>query len=806
MFKNYLISAFRNFMRNKFYTILNILGLSLGMATFIFILFYVNDEQGYDKHHVNHSRIYRIDSEFNINNKVDRFAIAPVPMGPAMKLEFPEVEKFVRFANAGNLLIKHDNKEYYEERFYFTDSTIFDVFTHEFILGSPVNALVEPRTMVLTEKIAGKYFGDENPVGKILTTGQGDSYKIIGVIKDLPANSHLKFEALISGTTIAEEQGVENFNSMEPMRFWNIGVVTYVMLNEHASMESIHEKFEPFYDKYFRPIGEQINASFNLLTTPLTETHFRSDLSADEPVGSRAYIYIFSAVAALILLLAAINYMNMATARSANRSREVGIRKVSGAYRQQLIWQFIGESVMLSVIAALIALLLVYLLMPDFNNITEKTIAFGSNPIMFLIIGVVALLTGLLSGIYPAFYLSSVSPITALRGSGDAAAKGKGRMRKILVVVQFFIAIIMIIATIAVTNQLNYLKNKNLGFTKENIIVMQLQDSAFRSKGETFKEELLKNPDILGVTRSTQVPGNISWIQVMNVEKDSQMVQSSLILAQTDYDFLDVLDMEIIKGRNFDKTMSTDDTGAVIINETGARALGWHDDPIGKRIDYGIDLEGNVARPMKVIGMVRDFHFRSLHNAVEPMILFIAQFNPYHVTVKIKEGKTREALEYIEQTWNDFGAKRPFDYYFLENNLNDLYQAEEKIEKIFSIATFLTIFIALLGMLGLSSFIAEQKKKEIGIRKVVGASVADILLLLYTEFLVLIMIAFVIAVPVAWWRIDAWLKESFVYFQNPGWYTFLLAGAMALVVGILTISYHILRAATSNPVDAIKYE
>ncbi len=806
MFKNYLISAFRNFVRNKFYTILNILGLSIGMATFIFILFYVNDESGYDKHHVNHPRIYRIDSEYSISNKVDRFAIAPIPMGPAMKLEFPEVEKFVRFANAGNVLIKHDNKEYYEERFYFTDSTIFDVFTHEFVLGSHENALVEPKTMILTEKIANKYFGNENPVGEILTTGQGTSYKIIGVVKDLPANSHLKFDALISGTTIAEEQGVEDFNSMEPMRFWNIGVITYVMLNENSSIESIHEKFEAFYDKYYKPIGEQINASYSLLTTPLAETHFRSDLAADEPIGNKAYIFIFSAVGVLVLLLAAINYMNMATARSANRSREVGIRKVSGAYRQQLIWQFIGESVMLSIIAALIALFLVYLLMPDFNNITEKTIAYGSNPAIFIIIAAVALLTGLLSGIYPAFYLSSVSPVTALRGSGDTSAKSKGRMRKILVIVQFFIAIFMIIATIAVSNQLNYLKNKNLGFSKKDVIVMQLQDSAFRSKGEIFKKELLNNPNIVGVTRSTQVPGNISWIQVMNVEKDSQMVQSSLILAQVDYDFLDVLDMEIAKGRNFDINMSTDDTGAVIINETGARSLGWYDDPVGKRIDYNIDLEGNVGRPMKVIGMVKDFHFRSLHNAVEPMILFIAQFNPYHVSVRIKEDKTREALDYIEQTWNDFGAKRPFDYYFLENNLNDMYEAEEKIEKIFSIVTFLTIFIALLGLLGLSSFIAEQKKKEIGIRKVVGASVADILLLLYTEFLVLIMIAFIIAVPVAWWRIDIWLKDSFVYYQNPGWYTFLLAGAMALVVGILTISYHILRAATSNPVDAIKYE
>jgi len=793
-------------MRNKFYTILNILGLSVGMATFVFILFYIRDESGYDKYHEKHPRIHRLDSEFNINNKIDRFAIVPVPMGPAFKLEFPEVKEFVRIYGAGNALIKYGTKEYYEENFYFCDSTIFDVFTHEFILGSPEKSLTEPKTIVLTEKIAKKYFGNENPMGEMLTTGSGNSYQVTGVIRDLPANSHVRFDALLSGATIAEEQGVDEFNSLEPIRFWNIGVYTYILLHENADIQNIYDRFPAFYEKYMKSIGDQINASFQLLTTPLADTHFRTGLAANQTTGNKGYIYIFSAIAVFVLLLAAINYMNMATARSTNRGREVGIRKVSGAYRGQLIRQFIGESVILSVIAMLIAIFAVYLLIPDFNTLTEKTIHFASDPLIFVIIALVAVFTGFLSGIYPAFYLSSVSPVVALKGSGDTSAKGKGWMRRILVVVQFFIAIVMIIATIAVTNQLNFLKNKDLGFNKENVIVLQFQDSAFRSKGESFKKELLQNPDILGVTRSSQVPGEISWIQVMNVEKDSQMVQSSLILAQVDYDFIGTMQMEVIKGRDFDLNMATDDTGAVVINETGARSLGWYDDPVGKRIDYELDLDGRVGRPMKVIGMVKDFNFRSLHNPVEPMIMFIAQFNPFNISIRIREGKLKETLAFIEEKWNDFGAKRPFDYDFLESNMNNMYQNEEKISKIFSIATFLTIFIALLGLLGLSSFIAEQKNKEIGIRKVVGASVTDILLHLYSDFLVLIMVAFVLAVPIAWWRIDVWLKDSFVYYQSIQWYTFLLAGALALIIGIVTISFHIVRAANTNPVDAIKYE
>ena len=808
MIKNYLLSLYRNITRNRFYSALNIIGLSIGIAAAIFILLYVQDELAYDKYHEKHERIYRVESHFNISNKDDYFAIVPIPMGPALKLEFPEVEEFVRLYGAGNTLFRAKEKEYYEDYFYFADSTIFDIFTHEFILGDPKTSLCEPKTVVLTEKIAKKYFGNENPMGLMLTSGSGRNYKVTGVIEDLPGNSHVKFDALISGVSIAEDVGIDDFNSLEPERFWNIGVYTYLLLNENSNMQSIHDKFDPFYDKYMKPIGEQINASFNLLSTPLVETHFRQGLGSEQPTGNMAYIYIFSAVGIFILIIAAINYMNMATARSANRSKEVGIRKVAGAYKRQLVRQFLGESLVLALLAMLFAILIVTLLLPDFNNLTDKTLNFSlvSNPLTFLTILLIALIVGLVSGSYPSFYLSSFAPVRVLKGSLKGTGKGSGWLRRILVVIQFFIAIVMIIGTIVVSGQLHFLKNKDLGFEKDNLVVMEIQDTAFRSKADIFKKELLTSPDIISATNSTGVPGSISWIQVLKIEHDDQMKDHTIILAQTDYDFAETMGFEFVQGRDFDENMGTDKEEAVIINETAVKEFGWEDNPLGKKIHYGWELDGTGGRMMKVIGVVKDFHFKSLHNKIEAVVFFISPRTRYLVTCRINEDNKKEALAFIEQKWNEFNAKRPFDYEFLDTGMDEMYQSEEKIGIIFRIATILTIFIALLGLLGLSSYIAEQRTKEIGIRKVVGASIASILALLYREFVWLILIAFVIAVPLAWWRLDIWMQSSFVYHKPIQWITFLVAGLLAFVIGIGTISFYIIRAASSNPVDAIKYE
>jgi putative ABC transport system permease protein len=397
-------------------------------------------------------------------------------------------------------------------------------------------------------------------------------------------------------------------------------------------------------------------------------------------------------------------------------------------------------------------------------------------------------------------------PMTVLRGTLSKAGKKSGFLRKLLVVVQFFIAIIMIIGTIVVSSQLRFLRNTDLGFKKENLVVMELQDSTFRTKALAFKNELLQNQAIEHVSNCTGVPGQINWIQVLRVEREDEMKEMALILAQTDYDYIKTMGMEIVQGRDFDKNMGTDDSAAVLINETGVKTLGWDDNPIGKKIEYGFDLEGNPGRTMKVIGVVKDFHFRSLHNKIEPCIFFINPEPRYLIAAQLKEGMEKEALSFIEEKWNSFAAGRPFDFKYVSQILEEQYTGEHKIGIIFNIATIITIFIALLGLLGLSSFVAEQRTKEIGIRKILGASVPNILKLLYREFVVLILVAFICAVPVAWWRLDIWLNDSFIYHTSLNWVYFLFAGIVAFVVGMATISFYIIRAATSNPVDAVKWE
>ncbi|MDZ7742378.1 MAG: ABC transporter permease [Bacteroidota bacterium] len=809
MFLNFFKSAFRNFIRSKFYSLLNVLGLSIGLAVFIFLFLYVKNEISYDTYHEKADRIYRIESDFYISGNPDRFAIVPVPMAHALKIEYPEVESFVRFNDIGRTSFTIGNKEYFEDDFYFADSTVFDVFTHKMLMGDPDKSLVEPNSVVLTQSVAKKYFADENPMGKIIESESGRNYKVTGVIEDLPRNSHLRFDALLSASTMAHAVGEDNFNSMEPGRFWNIGVYSYVLLNENASIQSIHDKFEGFYDKYMKPIGDQINGSFNLMSTPLHETHFVGGLQSDLPKGNMTYVYIFAAVALLILMLAAINYMNMATARSAKRSREVGIRKVAGAFRAQLIWQFIGESLMITFLALLIALLLVYILLPDFVTLSGKALSFNifTDPVIFIVVILVSLLVGIGAGSYPAFYLSSFRPVSVIKGAYSGGGKKGGGLRKILVVFQFWIAISMIIATIVVSDQIKFLMDKDVGFKKENLVILEIQDTSFLKKKESFKEELLQNPNITHASYATGIPGETRWVQVVRVEVDTAMVEKTMVICIPDYDYLKTYDIKLDTGRFFLEDMGTDWEAAVVVNQAAVKAFGWGNNALGKKINWGFDLQGDPGRIMKVVGVLKDYNFRSLHNEVQPMMMFMhREIDESVLSLRLTGKNFQQTLDFVGEKWRAFGSERPFDYRILENTWDEMYEAEKKLGTIFTIATLLAIFIALLGLLGLSSFIAERRTKEIGIRKVLGATIPNILGLLYREFLILISIAFVIAVPVTWWRLSEWLETSFVYHTGVSWYAIILAGLYSVLIGIVTISFHSLKAALSNPVDAIKYE
>ncbi len=519
-----------------------------------------------------------------------------------------------------------------------------------------------------------------------------------------------------------------------------------------------------------------------------------------------AYIYVFAAVAIFILLLASINYMNLATARAANRAREVGLRKVVGANQGQLAFQFLSESILLSAAALILSFALIQLLLPAFNELSGKKLAFSllTDPGILLGIVGIGLLTGLLSGIYPAVVLSSYQPAMVLKGKLQTGIKGSW-LRKGLVTFQLIISVIMITGTIVIYNQLSFMQNADMGFDQNNVMVVEIQDTAFRKKTDKFREELLQNPSILAASISNGAPGGQNGIQVMRVEKDNKMQEYALNLIPCDYNFPELLKLKFVAGRTFNREMGTDKLEAVIINEATATAMGWGKNALGKKIHFGFELDGSGGRMLKVIGVVKDFNFTSLHNKVEPLVMFIPDFPSNLLLIRLKQDYTQATLDYISSKWTQFGANRPFDYYFLDKEYKDKYQSESKLGTVFATFSALSIFIALLGLLGLSSFTAMQRSKEIGIRKVLGSSVEAILKMLYRESVILVLIACAVAIPVAHYFLNDWLG-NFAYHTEITWITYLLSGLASLSVAILSVSFHAIKAATSNPVNSIKYE
>ena len=802
MLKSYLKSLYRNFFRNKFFSVLNIIGLSIGLTTSIFILLYVNDELGYDKHHTKAGRIYRLESEFNMNNSISRYAIAPIPLGPALKNEIPEIEHVVRLDKFGEHLIRIGEREYFESNFYLADSTMFEIFSHEFLYGNPEHALKQPFSIVLTESVSEKYFGEEHPIDQILETESGEKFKVTGVVEDQAGNSHLKFDALISMSTFSEDYSIT-----KPSRFWRVGVFTFILLHENASIETVHEKFLDFYHSNMEELGNRFNVSFLLTMTKLTDTHFREGLMGELPSGKRIYMLIFSAIALFILLLAAINYMNMATARSANRAKEVGLRKVVGADKGQLISQFLGESLILTFIALLISIFFAYLFMDNFNLLAGKEISlnFFSNIHVYVQLLIVAILIGIIAGSYPAFYLSSFQPVYVLKGGSGKSGQGSLLFRRVLVTFQFFIALSMIMATVVISSQIRFLHQKELGFEKENIIVLNLADIS-QNNLDAFKDELNSHVNILGVSNSSGIPGNIGWTNNVRVEQPEGMENMSILICQTDFDFMNLYDLKLTSGRNFDRSMGTDNMEAVILNEAAVYKFGWIESPLDKKIHFGYGQDGSGGRMMKVVGVASDFHFSSLHNSIEPLLIFITEGPQQKLSIKMGADNHEQTITYIEETWKSFGFNYPVKYEYLTEKLDNMYQAEEKIGQIFGFTTIITILIALLGLLGLSSYMAEKRLKEIGIRKIHGAGIKSILSLLYKDYVIMFIVAYIIAVPIAWWQLNDWLQVNFIYAITPGWSTFILAGLLTFIVGMLTMSFYILKAATGDPLKAIKYE
>jgi putative ABC transport system permease protein len=794
MIKNLLLVALRNFKRDKWYSLLNILGLTIGITFSLFLIFYIKDELSYDRHNEKANRIYRINAHIKEPDKdTMRWASTPFPMGPALAKDYPEVEEAVRFVGSGSTMYKNGELRLYEEKIYTVDSNVFRVFTHKFIAGDPNNALIAPNSMVLTRSMAKKFFGNMNCVGKSLENASGDVYKITAVIEDVPKNSHILFNGLISRSSLPADFA----NS-----WGGFGFYTYVLLRPNTSVAAFEKKMEPVYDKYLASIFAQYNIKMRFGAQPITAIHLHSNTTGEpEEIGSMSYIYIFSAVAFFMLFIACINYMNLTTARSARRAKEIGVRKVTGSSQVQLVSQFLVESTLTAFFALLLALGLIALLLPTFNSLSGKFISFGRllQPDTIVILLGIILFVGIVGGSYPAFYLSKFNPVSVLKGS---LAKGSSNvvLRRILVVVQFSISMIMVICTWVVYGQLKYLRNKDLGFSKDQVLVATANsNNNIRSKVLAFKNEMRSNPNVLSVSTSQGVPGSGINFNLFTIESKNGYVDKGVDCYAVDEDYFKTLGMKVVKGRGFSGLSDT--LRSIVVNESMVKEFGWGDNALGKRVKFPGDTSGNY---LEVVGVIKDFNQKSLYNPIAPLLLFYSP-NNNSIQLKLQAGNIPAAITSIESKWKATFPELPFQYTFLDQDFDSQYAADQKRGKIFTAFSVLTILITCLGLLGLIAFTTQQRQKEISIRKVMGADTRQLVPLITKNFVLLVGISCLIAFPVAWYFMDKWL-DIFPYNTGLSAFPFILSAIAILLITLLTVSFHTLKAALANPVKSLRTE
>ncbi len=810
MFKNYFKVAWRNLIKNKAFSIINITGLAIGLSCFLLITLYVLDELSYDRFYPNANNIYRVNSDILFGGAELHITQTSDMLGETLKKDYPQVLQYTRvYTNNGSKLVKKDNSFIEEPHVANADSTFFLVFQLPVIAGDTKTALNEPNTVVINESIAKKYFGTTDAVGKTIETNDNKNplYKVTAVIKDIPHNSHMNFELLFSMKNVDYPFGQHlsfNFN-------------TYLLLRPGTNYKAFEKNFPQYIDRYIIPQAKQfMNISsmedfekagnklfFSMI--PLTKIHLYSDYNFEiTPPGNIEYVYIFSAVALFILLIACINFMNLTTAKSTGRAREVGIRKVLGTERKSLMGQFLFESILLVTFSLLVAIAIVYLVLPLFNDIAGKSMVLGNlfSPGFIVCLLALPFAVGLLAGGYPAFFLSGFKPIEVLKGKLNAG-KSKAGIRSFLVVFQFAISILLIIATIVIYKQLNYIQTKNLGFNKDQVLII---DNAFelRKNAEAFKSTMLQQPGVASGTLSSYLPVSNSSRSDQTFSKDAAMNASNSFNMQTwsvDYDYFKTLGMQLIAGRNFSRDYGTDST-AVIINETAAKNMGYPD-PLGKKI-YSIGGAFGPSATYTVIGVVKNFHFESLRKNIGPVSFFL-QPSTGMASFKVTAANVTNVIKSAESEWKKMAPGMPFSYRFLDDSFNDMYRAETRVGQIALIFSVLAIFIACLGLFGLATFIAEQRTKEIGIRKVLGASVQGIVQMLSKDFIKLVGVAFIISAPLAWFFMHKWLLD-FAYRVDLSWWIFLLALGISLFIAIATISFQAIKAAIANPVKSLRTE
>lgn len=802
MIKNYFKIAIRNIIKHKSFSFINILGLAIGIACSILILLFVTNELSYDKFHEKADRIYRIAVRASIGDtKINQTYSSSITFQKLLE-DFPEIENGVKFLKIGRVPVILDKKTFYESRFYAVDSTFYDVFTIPLIQGNPKTVLSNPNTMVVSKNTAIKYFGNTDAVGKVLIADFGPEgsidFKITGVSENVPDNSHFHYDLLVSSASFPTYINDPGWSSNN--------FISYVVLKKGTSKEGVEEKLKEFTRKYMG--GERFDKwvaqgnFWEYYLQPVTKIHLNSDLNGEfEANGNETYVYIFSVISIIILLIACINFMNLSIAKSSLRAKEVGLRKVVGSSRNKLMRQFLSESVLLSYISLALGIVIVEILLPLYRNLIGRQleIHYFDNFVVIPSLLAFGLIVGIISGSYPAFFLSSFKPITVFKGN-LGSSKGSSWLKNVLVVFQFTISIFLIIGTLVVYQQLKFFQNQKLGFEKDQVLVVS-NPGSLGNNIIPFKEALRKFSSVMDVSGSNTLPGK----GFSNIGFGAEAVDQSftLNLCVCDYDFLKTLKLKLAQGRFFSRDFVSD-SNAAVLNEKAVELLGWNN-PIGKRINNWAQNRGNFV----VIGVIKDYHYESLHHKIRPMALFLS--GGYYtnvercISVRLNSENISGTIKYIENTWNNFAQNMPFEYSFLDEDFDNLYINEKQTRKLFTIFSCLAIFIACLGLFGLVSFIADRKTKEIGIRKVLGASVSGIVTILNKSFIKLVLIANFIAWPAAWYAMNRWL-QNFAYRIKLSWWMFVLAALISLMIALITVSSQTVKAALKNPVNSLRYE
>ncbi|MEO5890552.1 MAG: ABC transporter permease [Ferruginibacter sp.] len=809
MIKNYLKIAVRNLLKYRFTSFINLFGLSIGFTCCLLIFIFITNELSFDKYNQHADRIYRVTRRFNSpdgKQMLNLGTVAP-PFAPLLQNDFPDIEKITRLFPNRNTPIRYEDKVFNEENTFFADENLFSVFDVAVTKGDPKRSLNAPFCVMLSEPVAKKYFGDQDPINKIIREGNAINYTVTGVFKPFPSNAHVHPEILFSFNTLRDPAvyGEGNLKT----NWGNNSFFTYLLLPPNYNTEKISKQFPAFIDRHMASQQKQglpPSKTTSLALQKLTDIHLRSHLDYEaEENGDIKRVYIFSAIALFILLIACINYMNLSTARSVLRAKEIGIRKAVGAERKEIIIQFLSESVLVTWIALLLAILFAWLTLPWLNKVSgqQLNVSLILNAKVILVLVVTPFIVGIISGLYPAFFMSAFQPVKVLKGL-LRIQKGGISFRQVLVVAQFSISIILIIATAIVFQQLGYMQKKSLGYDREHIITLPYANSVMAPTFEAFRNELITNPAIKNVARSSRIPtGRLLDAMGASLPMGDSMapIAADIKFLVTDHDFIPTYDIKMAAGRNFSREYSTDTT-SYIINESTLSVLGLKsaNEAIGKPFAYS-GVKG------KIIGVVKDFHFESMHEHIIPMVMILpVDQDFYHrISVKISGKDIAGGVKQLQTSWNHFLPDIPFNYTFLDENFEKLYKAENRQGTLFTTFSCLAIFIACLGLFGLSAFTITQRVKEIGIRKVLGASIGSIVTMISKDFLKLVVVAAVIAFPVAWYAMTNWLQD-FAYRVDISWWIFAIAGFLALVIALLTISFQAIKAAVANPVKSLRTE